>query len=131
MSEQEQQVLVKKLANVLVPNAEHRVPGGSPKRVIDAFQAHYGGLWVGGTVCLKEDSLDFRPNGINRLAHKGDMRRTIHLRDVVSVEDRKGWFTSIVDVHTHDASKLTFRCYGAARFSQAIRDQVSWLRTQS
>lgn len=130
MSQQER-VIAKRLANVLVPDAVACVPGGpSINHVIKTFQTYYGGLWVGGTVYLTMDSLVFRPNGINRLLHKGDMRRTVHLLDIVSVEDRRGWFTNIVDVNLHGDPKLTFRCYGATRFSKAIRDQASRIRRQ-
>jgi hypothetical protein len=128
MSKQEH-LVAKRLANVLVANAQALVFGHT-KHVIKGFRTYYGGLWVGGTIYLTMDTLIFRPNSFNRLVHKGDMRRTVRLRDIATVEDRRGWFTNIVDVHVRGDPKLTFRCFGAARFSKAIRDQASRIQTQ-
>jgi hypothetical protein len=84
-----------------------------------------GGLWVAGAVTLTDDALLFGPNAANAAAHAADTSQALALDSVVSVEDRFGWLTRIVDVRSGDGTTLTFRCFGAPAFAEQIRNQVA------
>jgi hypothetical protein len=121
-------LIAKKLVNVLIPDAEAEsfiqvLP--QTQSVLGEYKAFHKGLWVGGTLLLTTSSLEFRPNGLNRLMHRGDASRGILLKDVVDVKDRFGIATRIVDVLCHKGPPLTFRCYGAKRFVEQIRAQLA------
>jgi len=88
------------------------------------IKARNRGLWVGGTMYLLPDCLDFRPNALNRFTHKGDMSRRVPLADIAAVIDHFGVAMRIVTVALRDGAEFKFRCYGAAEFAHQIRDQV-------
>jgi hypothetical protein len=116
-------LIAKKLVNALIPDAEARTPIRT-RAVISRFQKHYGGLWVGGTLYLRIASIEFHPNALNRAVHTGDMRRMIMLQDIVDVKDRFGVLTGITDLTCRDRSIFSFRCFGAKRFAERIRQQL-------
>ena len=92
--------------------------------ILKFFKGKYGGLWVGGTVYLLPDCLDFRPNALNQFVHKDNMSRRLPLADITSVTDHFGVATRIVTVALQDGTEFKFRCYGAAEFARQIRDQM-------
>jgi hypothetical protein len=123
-------IIAWKYANAFVPDAEMSAgakrlfPFGSASSV-DWLRQRMGGLWVGGAVTLTDDGLYFRPNAVNVAAHAADTSWALNLDRVVSIEDRFGWLTRIVDIRSEDGTTLTFRCFGAAAFAKQIRDQVA------
>lgn len=117
-------LIAKKLVNALIPDAQTR-PFIPRQRLLARFQKHYGGLWVGGTLYLKVSSIEFHPNALNRVAHTGDMRRTVMLQDIADIKNRFGVLTGIIDITFPNASTFTFRCFGAKPFAERIRQQLS------
>lgn len=121
-------LIAKKVVNALVADAEPEgflLKPSHLRWVLGAFKSIYQGLWVGGTLYLRSSSIEFQPNPVNRLVHKGDTSRLILLNDVLDVKDRFGVATRIVDVTCRNAPTLTFRCYGAKRFAEQIRAQLA------
>jgi hypothetical protein len=122
--------LAYKLANALIPEA---LPASAIAKmglnpaldVIERFRHSQGGLWVGGTVSLFGDRLDFRPNAVNRAAHQNDTSVSVPLSAIADVTDRFGWVTRIVDVRMEGGGVFSFRCFGAKRFAEAIRRQAA------
>lgn len=96
---------------------------------VDWLRRRMGGAWVGGAVTLTRDALSFGPNALNEAVHEGDVSKTLELARVVSVGERFGWLTRIVDVHSDDGETFTFRCFGARAFAANIRRALETLRT--
>ena len=126
----EPRVISWKYANAFVPDAEMSTGarrmflfGGASG--VDWLRQRMGGLWVGGAVTLTEDAVYFGPNAVNAAAHAADTSQAVALDRVLSVEDRFGWVTRIVDVRSDDGTTLTFRCFGAPAFAEQIRNQVA------
>jgi len=118
------QVLVSKVANALIEDAESHVSGVA--LVLSAFRAVWGGLWVGGRVTLTAESVSFAANTMNRIAQSGTLDVSVPLREVTHVAVLPGFFTNIVAISTPDRV-LKVRCYGARRFADAViaaRDAV-------
>lgn len=128
--------MISKLANKFVPDAEMSAgarslfPLGSASSV-DWLRGRMGGLWVGGSVTLTEDTLTFSPNGMNAAAHDRDTSAGVSLERVVDVTDRFGWVTRIVDVHTDMGELFTFRCFGAKAFADTVRQAAASRRNAS
>ena len=121
-------VIAKKMANALMKDAElgDRTavalgPGG--RLGTAAIKKLMGGLWVGGTIYLTEDALEFHPNGLNRAVHKDSesLSVVLPLRGVTSVEMRRGMITQIIDIKTAIGT-LSVRCLGAKGFARMIED---------
>jgi len=121
-------VIAKKMANALMKDAElgDRTavalgPGG--RLGTAAVKKLMGGLWVGGTVYLTEDALEFHPNGLNRVVHKDpeSLSVVLPMRGITSVEMRQGMITQIIDIKTAIGT-LSVRCFGAKALAQKIED---------
>ena len=119
-------VIARKLANALMKDAEigdttalALGPGG--RLGTAAVKKLMGGLWVGGTVYLTEDAVEFHPNGLNRAVHKDpdSLSVVLPLRGVTSVEMRQGILTPIIDINTAIGT-LSVRCFGAKGFAEQI-----------
>lgn len=110
-----EEVLVSKIANALVEdvNVHVTVP------VVSLFRSAWGGLWVGGRVTLTTRTVSFSANGMNRLMHSGTLDVSVPLAKVTDVKVLRGLFTNIVAITTLE-TVLKVRCYGAARFAEAI-----------
>lgn len=120
------EIVASKFANAFFPDAEMSagarrafVFGGDD--AVDWLRGRMGGLWVGGAVTLTREALIFSPNAMNVAAHEGNIYWAIPLADIVSVADRFGWLTRIVDVETEDGEKVSFRCFGARAFAHQVR----------
>ena len=85
-----------------------------------------GGLWVGGTVYLTDDAVEFHPNGLNRAVHKDPeaLCVVLPLRGITSVQTRFGVATQIIDIKTAIGT-LSVRCFGAARFAKRIENAMA------
>ncbi|MEO1189954.1 MAG: hypothetical protein AAFW60_12870 [Pseudomonadota bacterium] len=119
-------VIAKKMANALMKDAEigdrtNMVLGAGGRLGTNAVKKLMGGLWVGGTVYLTQDAIEFHPNGLNRAVHKDpdSLSVVLPLRSVTGVETRFGIATQIIDIKTAIGT-LSVRCYGAAKFAQQI-----------
>lgn len=125
-------VIAWKYANLFISDGEPEKPSlmslftGSS---VDWLRRRMGGLWVGGAVTLTHDALSFGPNALNAAVHEGDVSHAVELAWVVSVTERFGWLTRIVDVRTYDGETFTFRCFGARAFADRIRRAVEAART--
>jgi|SRR5581483_9223314 len=120
--------VAKKIVNALISTAEPNFPVGKHAGfVFQRFKAKYQGLWVGGTLYLLPDCLDFQPNAMNRFVHKADVSRRVALADIASIKDHFGVVTRIVVVKLRDATEFKFRCFGAPELVQKIRAQVQMM----
>jgi hypothetical protein len=116
-------VLISKVANALIPEASSRL-GGPVDSALERVRRRDGGLWVGGRVTLTERELRFAANALNRGLQSGTLDVRIDLDQIRQVEVIPAPFTKIIEVHSGQGL-LKFRCYGAARFAQAIRGAVA------
>ncbi|WP_459855463.1 hypothetical protein [Dongia sp. agr-C8] len=89
----------------------------------------YGGLWVGGRLSLFPDRLEFSANDLNRRMTEGVLDLTIPLDSIRAVQRRFGIVTGIIDVIT-DTGPNSFRCYGAARFTEMLRSCLKEARPE-
>ena len=118
-------IVATKVVNAFIASAGLGLPMDAEVGIaLKFFKARNRGLWVGGTMYLLPDRLDFRPNALNRFTHKGDMSRRLPLADISSVTDHFGIATRIVTVALRDGTEFKFRCYRAAEFAQQIRNQM-------
>ncbi|MGI9822842.1 hypothetical protein [Agromyces sp. Marseille-Q5079] len=116
-------VLVRKIANALVEDVTVHITMPSTPILRGAL----GGLWVGGWVTLTTKAVTFSPNGLNRFMQSGALDVSVPLAQITDVTVLWGLFTKIVAITTPEAM-LKVRCYGAARFAEAIlaaRDRVA------
>ena len=111
-----EEVLVTKIANALIEDVNVHVT----MPVVSLFRAAWRGLWVGGRVTLTARTVSFSANGINRLMQSGNLDVSVPLAKVTDVKVLPGLFTKIVAITT-PTTVLKVRCYGAARFADAIR----------
>jgi hypothetical protein len=81
-----------------------------------------GGLWVGGRVTLTKTDVVFAPNRLNADLHTGEITFRLALEELTSVGVTRGVVTSIVELQTATAV-ARFRCYGAKKFAEQIREQ--------
>lgn len=119
-------VIAKKLVNALMKDAEvgdraQRLMGAGGRLGTNAVKKLMGGLWVGGTAYLTEDTVEFHPNGINRALHRDadSLSVILPLRSITSVDTRFGIGTEIIDIKTAIGT-LSVRCYGAKGFAKKI-----------
>lgn len=119
-------VLEKRLVNALIKGAEANVAankllGGAGKAGLAVVEKMMGGLWVGGTAYLTPTTVEFHPNALNKMFHKGGdaMGVVVPLADVTSVEHRFGIATKIIDIETAEMT-LSVRCYNSKTFAEAI-----------
>ena len=81
----------KKLCNAFITDAVvNRRLGGAAVRNVEAIGSLMGGLWVGGTVTVSADALDWVPNIMNKAVHDNLQPVHIPLREVRAV--RRGDF---------------------------------------
>ncbi len=85
---------------------------GSIKQSLDNYIKNHDGLWIGGTITLTAELLEFDANAVNRQFH-GQSSRRIALADILHVEYTPQWVSSIVDAVLTDGSFFRFRCWGA------------------
>ena len=93
------------------------------RRVLEAYSAKYGGLWVGGKATLSRAMLSFEPNAVNRFIHENGAFLTLALplEAIESVTIRPGFLTDIVDVST-DGGVFSLRCFKVKTFARKIND---------
>jgi hypothetical protein len=126
-------LIATKVVNVLVPDAElnprlrrwlNFQSLGSFGLSLKLVRQAYGGLWVGGNLCLYRDHLSFEPNAANRSVHSSDLAQKFSLSAATTVESRFGFLSGIIDVESAE-KRLTFRCYGSAAFAKVIREAAA------
>lgn len=119
-------VIAKKLATALLKDAEFgdrtsRMIGPGVRLGAKASKMAMGGHWVGGTLYLTEDCVEFHPNSINKAVHKDPdaLRVFLPLRGITGTETRNGVGGQILDIHTAIGT-LSVRCIGASGFARKI-----------
>lgn len=97
------------VCNAQLKDAE---PNAIAEKILEAFGAQSvgqaiklvskmaGGLWVGGRVIITSHRVVFIPNRMNKLVHEPLSTIAFILPDVLSVSDRFGILTRIVDFQT-------------------------------
>lgn len=88
------------------------------------YRSAWGGLWVGGTTVLTADSVAFTQNSLNKLLHADDYSLVLPLSAITDVRMKKAFFTNIIELDTAGGT-FCIRCYGAAKFADAIRAQAA------
>jgi hypothetical protein len=100
----------------LAPQLEYPLDGERGAK--EARQAPRG-LWVGGTLFVREDGVSFEPNQLNKAVQDGELATELEWTDVVGVHVRPGLVTNIIELsHTHGMQ--AFRCFGAKRVALKI-----------
>ena len=85
------------------------------------FQDANGGGRVGGRLTLTTATLQFHPNGVNRLANSGPLDVEIDLRDLTGpVTVLPGFLTKIIAVPV-GGEIFKARCWGAAAMAERIQ----------
>jgi hypothetical protein len=116
-------IYIKKLCNAFITDAlvKRRI-GAAAGRNVEAIGAVMGGLWVGGTVTVSADALDWVPNIMNEALH--DNLQTVHipLAEVRSVRRVFGILTGIVVVELEDNCEFRFRCFNARGVAENLSD---------
>ncbi|MFT4226225.1 hypothetical protein [Micropruina sp.] len=136
----EPQILLKKAANLLVEDARTdlhptvdaalavvEAPMSSTERVLDGFRAKYGGLWVGGTLTVTDQQVEFHANALNRAVQSGTLDIALPLRSIAQVELQPGFVTKIVAI-TVGYRQVKSRMYGAEQVAETIRQAVGRAR---
>lgn len=116
-------IYIKKLCNAFITDAVvNRRLGGSAVRNVEAIGGLMGGLWVGGTVTVSADALDWVPNIMNKALH--DKLESVHipLAEVRSVRRVFGILTGIVVVGLEDGGEFRFRCFNARGVAENLSD---------
>lgn len=117
--------VVDKAANALLPQA--RAAGWITPLTADAVGrvgAADGGLWVGGRVRAYRDRVEFRPNAVNRVAHRrGTLPEAVvvPLLPGTQVEVRPGFVTRIVAC-SYGEWWLVARMFGADGVAATLRE---------
>jgi hypothetical protein len=150
------QLITKKLANALIANAAGKqkilqaaglvaaaenfaftgfpVGSTSTQQVLKNLPKMYGGLWVGGTLSLFDDSLQFVPNAMNKALQAGSLNVDIPLRSIQRADWRFGFVTGIIDiVWTKDSNQYlnSFRCFGSKALLGSIQTALQTVKTES
>jgi len=102
------------------------------KGLMKMFSKKMGGLWVGGTLFLFEDSLCFEANTMNKALQTGATNVDIPLTSIVRVSPRFGLLTGIIDVlWTKDSTQHlnSFRCFGSKAFLAQIQNETKLVQT--
>jgi hypothetical protein len=120
-------VIAKKLATALLKDAEFgertsRLVGVGGRLGSKASKLVMGGHWVGGTLYLTQDCVEFHPNTLNKAVHKepDSLSVFIPLRGITGVETRNSVGTQMIDIHTAIGT-LTVSCLGAGGFAKKIK----------
>ena len=146
-------LMAKKLANALIGDAAGRedvcaslawtvqfgsagISSGLPatKELLKNFSKQMGGLWVGGSLFLFEDSLHFEANRMNEKLQTGVMRVDIPLVSIDRVSPRFGFITGIIDVVWTNGSMQylnSFRCFGSTALVAQIQAAVDYAKKQA
>ena len=104
------------------------------KGLFKMLSKHMGGLWVGGTLSLFEDSLHFEANAMNKMLQTGSTSVDIPLASIVRASSRFGFVTGIIDVlWTKDSMQYlnSFRCFGSKAFLATTENAVQAAKTRS
>lgn len=119
-------IIAQKLATALLKDAEFgertsRMVGPGGRLGSKASKMVMGGHWVGGTLYLTEDDVEFHPNRLNKAVHKDPRTLSVilPLRGIISVEMRHGVGPQILDINT-PIGTLSIRCLGAPGFAKKI-----------
>lgn len=116
-------IFIKKLCNAFITDAViSRRIGGSVARNVGAIGGMMGGLWVGGTVTVNADALDWRPNIMNKALHENLQSVHIPLAEVLSVRRVFGVLTGIVVVELAGGVEFRFRCFNARAVAEHMSD---------
>lgn len=121
-------LLEKKAANALfqevglTPRASARLQSSAPG-VLGWLRKRQGGLWVGGTLSLFDDSVRFSPNDLNKLIQTGDLSFILPWSAISAVVWRPGILTGIVEL-THGERVEAVRCFG----SRSLAGRMETLR---
>ncbi len=109
----------------LLPLAVGGVPGAIAfGAVLAAAKKLCGGSWVGGTVELLDNSLEFRPNAMNEFLHEGNYKVAIPYADIVRVHNEFGFISGIIRLELRHAN-FKVRVFGAKDFAEEIRARAS------
>jgi hypothetical protein len=116
-------IFIKKLCNAFITDAVvNRRIGGMAARNVETIGAAIGGLWVGGTVTVSADALDWVPNIMNTAVHDDLLPVHIPLREVRAVRREFGILTGIVVVELDDGGEFRFRCFNARNVAENMSD---------
>lgn len=116
-------IYIKKLCNAFITDAVvSRRLGGATVRNVEAIGGLMGGLWVGGTVTVSADALDWVPNGMNKAFHDNLQSVHIPLAEVRAVRRVFGVLTGIVVVELDDGGEFRFRCFNARGVAENMSD---------
>lgn len=115
---------ITKLANAFYTDA---TPSNRAKGIArysaERYKKKHGGLWVGGTVVLSDQGVEFSPNALNRKLHEQIDGVSIPASSIKAIEHKFGWFTGIVEV-VHAQGTFRFRCYGAKNLVQKYNENI-------
>lgn len=124
-------ILVKRAANALIEDAEHRntpslladeIPGWhQAEPVLQSYKERYGGYWVGGNVVLSEERVLFTPNSMNKAVQSGTLTMDIPLKTVRGVNVKGGFVTKIIEIEV-GAKVAKIRCFKAEALAVQIRE---------
>lgn len=113
-------IYLRKLVNAFLTDASASgVAGAAAPGAADRYKQRHGGLWVGGTVTVTADAIDFVPNLLNKAVHTGLRSIHIPLDAVHSVRRVFGLVTGIVVVELEGA-EFRFRCFNARGAAERI-----------
>ncbi|WP_051294085.1 hypothetical protein [Pseudoduganella violaceinigra] len=116
-------IFIKKLCNAFITDAVvKRGIGGVAGRQVEAIGTMMGGLWVGGTVTVSADAIDWIPNIMNKAVHDNLQSVHISLREVRAVRREFGILTGIVVVELEDGGEFRFRCFNARSVAENMSD---------
>ncbi len=118
---------ISKLSNAFFEDAQlsavtNMVTGSS----VDKFKKIHSGLWVGGKVRVNKTELRFDVNFVNQAVHKELAKILIPIIDIESCRYEFAWLTGIV-VIIHKNGTFRFRCYGAKKVANEIRQTIQGL----
>ena len=126
-------LLEKKAANALISGVEMRRSFDTFLRgetfgflnwFLEVLRKRQGGLWVGGTLIVYEDRIQFSPNFANRLVQSGDMSFDLPWTEVSKISWRPGVLTGIIEL-SHAGKVEAVRCFGSKKLATrmtALRD---------
>jgi hypothetical protein len=79
-----------------------------------------GGLWVGGTLVVYDDRVQFRPNIANKALQTGKAGFDLPWREVGKISWRSGVLTNIIELQ-HGQETEAVRCFGAKKLAEQMR----------
>jgi hypothetical protein len=104
------------------------------KGLMKMFSKQMGGLWVGGTLLLYQDSLHFEANTMNKMLQTGATSVDIPLTSIIRISPRFGFITGILDVvWRRDSMEYlnSFRCFGSKAFIATIQSAMDSAQRQT